>query len=95
MGPKVRWSSSAAFGLGSRIEELATRLGVDDRMEFTGRVDHETALETLANATVAVFTGLREEGGLALAEAMVLGTPVVVLENGGAATIASTEADAS
>jgi hypothetical protein len=36
-----------------------------------------------AVSAAAVFTGLREEGGLALAEAMLCGAPVIVLGNGG------------
>lgn len=40
-----------------------------------------------------VFTGLREEGGLALAEAMLSGAPVIVLAVGGARTIASSATD--
>jgi glycosyltransferase involved in cell wall biosynthesis len=56
-------------------------------------VSHERALEIVSGATVAVFTGMREEGGLALAEAMLVGTPVVVLANGGAASIARAATD--
>jgi glycosyltransferase involved in cell wall biosynthesis len=44
-------------------------------------------------ASSTVFTGLREEGGLALAEAMLIGTPVIVLAHGGARTIASSTTD--
>jgi hypothetical protein len=42
-----------------------------------------------------VFTGLREEGGASLAEAMGCGAPVVVLAHGGAATVASCTTDPS
>lgn len=74
----------------TRIEGIAGALGVSDRITFLGRVQHDRALEIIANARVAMFTGLREEGGLALSEAMLLGTPLVVLGNGGAKTIAET-----
>ena len=40
-----------------------------------------------------VFTGLREEGGLALAEAMLAGAPIVVLAHGGAKIIAESSTD--
>jgi len=71
-----------------RMQELVTVLGIDDRVEFLGRVDHDRALALLTGATAAVFTGLREEGGLALAEAMYLGTPTIVLDHGGPSVIA-------
>ncbi|MGI9611118.1 MAG: glycosyltransferase, partial [Acidimicrobiia bacterium] len=77
----------------TRIEAIAQALGVVDRITFVGRVPHDDALRIIANARVAMFTGLREEGGLALAEAMLLGTPLVVLGNGGARTIAETTTD--
>jgi len=78
----------------SRIEGIVRSLGLADRITFTGHVSHDEALEIVGRATVALFTGLREEGGLALTEAMMLGTPVVVLANGGAATIARAAVDA-
>jgi glycosyltransferase involved in cell wall biosynthesis len=53
----------------------------------------EQVLEMLVEARAAVFTGLREEGGIALAEAMLCGTPVVVLANGGAHTVAAVATD--
>jgi glycosyltransferase involved in cell wall biosynthesis len=78
-----------------RIETMARTLGLADRISFEGMVSHEQALQIIREADVALFTGLREEGGLALSEAMLLGTPVVVLANGGAATIARSSIDAS
>jgi glycosyltransferase involved in cell wall biosynthesis len=78
-----------------RIESLIHELGLSNRVELVGMVPHERALEIIAGASVAMFTGMREEGGLALAEAMLLGTPVVVLSNGGATAIASAATDPS
>jgi glycosyltransferase involved in cell wall biosynthesis len=49
----------------------------------------------LRGSAAVVFTGLREEGGLALAEAMLCGAPVMVLGNGGARTIAAAGTDAT
>lgn len=69
------------------LRRLATRLGVSDRVEFLGRIPRSELFDCLSRASVAVFSGVREEGGLALAEALSLGTPVVVLSIGGARTI--------
>ncbi len=79
----------------AKLERLARRLGIADRVEFRGAVRREEVFVLLAGAAGAVFTGLREEGGLALAEAMLTGVPVVVLANGGARTIAAAALDPS
>jgi glycosyltransferase involved in cell wall biosynthesis len=76
-----------------RLERLATRLGIADRVCFTGLVARDEAVTRMARAAVVCFTGLREEGGIALAEALLSGTPVVVLAHGGARTIASDALD--
>lgn len=75
------------------IERQAARLGLSGRIEFLGWVERTEVLELLAGCAAAVFTGLREEGGLALAEAMLTGTPVIVLAHGGAEAIAGASTD--
>jgi glycosyltransferase involved in cell wall biosynthesis len=77
------------------VERLAFRLGVADRVDFRGRLDHPEIFDLLGRCAAAVFCGLREEGGVALAEAMLAGTPVIVLGNGGARTIAEAATDSS
>lgn len=77
------------------LEALAQRLGVADRVEFRGRVKHAEVFRLLEGAAAAVFTGLREEGGVALAEAMLCGVPVIVLAHGGALTVAAGAVDPS
>lgn len=77
----------------SRIQGIAQDLGLLGRIHFEGMVRHDRALEIIRGADVALFTGMREEGGLALSEALLLGTPVVVLANGGAGTIARSSTD--
>jgi glycosyltransferase involved in cell wall biosynthesis len=76
-----------------RLERLARRLGVSHRIRFCGRATREEVMNHIAEAAAVVFTGLREEGGLALAEAMLAGTPIVVLAHGGAKTIAESSTD--
>lgn len=49
--------------------------------------------EILAGAAASVHTGLREEGGAALAEAMLGGVPVIVLAHGGARIVAEASND--
>jgi glycosyltransferase involved in cell wall biosynthesis len=75
------------------LERLTERLSLSDRVEFLGRVPRHRVFELLAESAAAVFTGLREEGGVALAEAMMCGRPVIVLANGGARTVAASTTD--
>ena len=75
------------------LARLARRLGVADRVRFEGQVSRTEALARMAQASAVVFTGLREEGGIALAEALLLGVPVIVLDHGGAGTVAGAAID--
>jgi glycosyltransferase involved in cell wall biosynthesis len=75
------------------LERLARRLGVSHRVTFEGQVSRSEALKRMSAAAAVIFTGLREEGGIALAEALLLGVPVVVLAHGGAGAIAAAASD--
>lgn len=75
------------------LEELAVRLGISDRITFTGWVERTDAVKLMRGATTVIFTGLREEGGLALAEAMLTARRLIVLDHGGAASIARSTTD--
>lgn len=77
------------------LERLARRLGIAHRVRFEGWIPRDRLFARLREAGAAVFTGLREEGGIALAEAMLCGTPVIVLAHGGARTIAAAATDPS
>jgi glycosyltransferase involved in cell wall biosynthesis len=79
----------------SGLESLARRLGLSSRVRFLGRVPRSEVLRLSGEAAAVVFTGLREEGGIALAEAMLMGAPVIVLAHGGAGTIARSASDPS
>ncbi len=70
------------------LERAAKRLGLTHRVEFLGRIPRTEMFRMMREASAVVFTGLREEGGMALAEAMISGAPVVVLAHGGPRLIA-------
>lgn len=72
----------------TRLEALAEELGMSDRIEFTGWIDRSEAIDLMRAATTTIFTGLREEGGLALTEALYSARRVIVLDHGGAGAIA-------
>jgi glycosyltransferase involved in cell wall biosynthesis len=79
----------------SRLERLARKRGVADRVRFDGRIPRDELFSRMQGAAGLLFTGLREEGGLALAEAMYQGLPVVVLAHGGAGLVARQALDPS
>lgn len=65
------------------LEALARRLDLADRITFTGMVAPGRLPTALAGADVMAFTAQGEGFGLAAAEALVLGIPVVALSDGG------------
>jgi glycosyltransferase involved in cell wall biosynthesis len=75
------------------LRKMAVRLGISDRVVFRTGLKRAEALAEVAGTAAVVFTGLREEGGASLAEAMNLGAPVIVLANGGARTVAESCVD--
>jgi glycosyltransferase involved in cell wall biosynthesis len=77
------------------LDRLAKRLGVADRIEFRGKIARAEMFRMMAGAAAVLFTGLREEGGCALSEAMQLGVPVIVLGHGGARIVAEANTDPS
>jgi glycosyltransferase involved in cell wall biosynthesis len=67
----------------SRIARAARRWAVADRVQFEGRVNRAGLLRTVATAGVFLHPAFHDEAGLAVAEALSLGTPVVCLDRGG------------
>jgi glycosyltransferase involved in cell wall biosynthesis len=74
------------FGEGpeqGRIARAAHRWGVADRVRFEGRVDRAELLRTVCHRWSVPPPAFHDEAGLAVAEALSLGTPVVCLDRGG------------
>jgi glycosyltransferase involved in cell wall biosynthesis len=61
-----------------RLQELAQRLGVAGRVEFTGAVNGTAKEELLSRATLFALTSMSENFGNVVLEAMAAQTPVVV-----------------
>lgn len=62
------------------LRQLSKKLGVKDRVIFTGLLRGEAVREALFSAEVFVLPSLQENFGIAVAEAMAAGCPVVVSE---------------
>ncbi len=60
-----------------RLKELAGELGLGDRVEFTGRLEHDKAMQTARRAHLFVMPSVDEAFGVAYIEAMAAGIPVI------------------
>ncbi len=65
------------------LEQRAARLGLLGAVRFTGAVAPERVSEAIGDADVFAFAAVGEGYGLAAAEALVLGVPVVATDAGG------------
>jgi glycosyltransferase involved in cell wall biosynthesis len=66
-----------------RMQRLALRLGVSDRVYWLGWLSQEEVLNRMAEADVFLFASMHEEAGAVIAEARAVGLPVVCLNRGG------------
>ncbi len=66
-----------------RLERAAEKWGLRDRVHFEGWIPRPSLLPLLARAGALIHPAVHEEAGLCIAEALTLGTPVVVLDHGG------------
>jgi glycosyltransferase involved in cell wall biosynthesis len=65
------------------LEYHAMRLGIGDTTEFVGQVSPDAIPDAIGDADVFAFPAVGEGFGLAAAEALMLGVPVVALRSGG------------
>ncbi len=72
-----------------RLAALAESLGVGDKVKFWGLLPREEALRRLAQSDVLVHPSLHESGGGVCLEAMAARCPVICLNLGGPAVLAS------
>ena len=69
-----------------RLQALARRLGVADRVRFVGPLPRVEVLRLLGQAHTLVHPSLHDSGGWVCLEAMAAGRPVICLDLGGPAT---------
>ncbi|MBF7081907.1 glycosyltransferase family 4 protein [Desulfallas sp. Bu1-1] len=71
----------------NELQNQASRLGIADRLYFTGYIDEYTRNSLYSWADVAVFPSLYEPFGIVALEAMAARTPVVISDTGGLSEI--------
>jgi glycosyltransferase involved in cell wall biosynthesis len=65
------------------LEAEAARMHLQEYVEFVGAVEPQRIPDAVGDADVSVFAATQEGFGLAAAESLMLGIPVVALESGG------------
>jgi glycosyltransferase involved in cell wall biosynthesis len=68
-----------------RLERLARRVGVGERVRFFGELSRGHTMGLLAECDVLVHPSLHDSGGWVCVEAMAAGRPVICLDLGGPA----------
>jgi glycosyltransferase involved in cell wall biosynthesis len=82
--PRLRFKVVGEGGERSHLEALALEVGVADRFEFLGYVaDRASVRRLLASCTIFCLPSRSEPFGLAAAEALAAGAPVVASNVGG------------
>ena len=69
--------------LRGELEELATRLGIQDRIAFLGRLSRSDVMDELDRCNAFVLPSLYETFGVVLIEALARGRPVITTLSGG------------
>jgi glycosyltransferase involved in cell wall biosynthesis len=75
-----------------QLDHLASQLGVDSRVRFVGPVFGESKWAAYRDADVFVLPSQNENFGNTAAEAVAAGTPVIVTEHCGVASLVANEA---
>ena len=67
----------------ARLRAMANKLGIADRVHFTGAIPREEVFDRLGSARALIHPSLHESGGFVCLEAMATGTPVICVDTGG------------
>lgn len=69
------------------LRDLATRLGVADRLEMTGFLPRTDALAKMAECSIMLHPSNLDSGGTAVMESLAAGRPAIALDIGGPAML--------
>lgn len=75
------------------LQAMSSQLGLENRVQFLGRLDKDQVREQMKRAHVLVLTSLYEGLSHTLLEAMALGLPCVAADRGGNAEVIDTGKD--
>jgi glycosyltransferase involved in cell wall biosynthesis len=72
-----------------RLQQLLKSTGLGNHVRFTGEIDEQTLMRLYGGADVFVLATLHEGYGMAVAEALAHGLPVIATDTGGIADLLS------
>lgn len=75
----------------NELEQLASNLGIAEKVNFTGLLSREQVLAEMASADAFVLSSLYETFGVVVIEALALGKPVIATRCGGPESIVRKE----
>jgi glycosyltransferase involved in cell wall biosynthesis len=78
----LKWTANIA-GEGELLPELQTlsrQLGLEDRVQFPGRIDEEAKAKLLSSSSCLVLPSMAEGWGVVLTEAAAVGTPSIAYD---------------
>jgi len=76
-----------------RLEGLVERLGLGDRVTFTGPLSQESAWRSMADADALLLPSLKEGSSFVAAEALTIGLPLVAFDVNGPSVLAALAPD--
>jgi glycosyltransferase involved in cell wall biosynthesis len=85
--PNVYFILSGSGDMQMQMMDLAARLGLSDKLLFTGFLDGPESHEVYASADLFVMPSVSEPFGITSLEAMKLGTPVLISKQSGVAEV--------
>jgi glycosyltransferase involved in cell wall biosynthesis len=81
---QVRFAGIAdSVEYGKRLKQLATKLGVDGRVEWLGQISEREKVENYARSLAVIFPPVDEDYGYITLEAMLSSKPVVTCDDSG------------
>lgn len=83
--PDLKLRLAGGGPMGEMLDEKARRLGLEEKITFTGMIGHAEMQAEMANADIFAFPSLRDTSGAVVLEAMAMRLPVVCFDHQGAA----------
>jgi len=87
--PDLRLTMAGDGPLAAELKKLAAQLGIQEAVDWPGRVPHDRVTPLMSDHDIFMFTSLRDTSGNVLLEAMASGVPAISLLHQGAAEIAT------
>jgi glycosyltransferase involved in cell wall biosynthesis len=86
--PDLRYAIVGVGPARNRLMRLARELGIEHRVEFTGRLASHETVRRIGGSRLLAHPSFHDSGGFVVVEALAQGVPVLTLDTGGPAFLA-------